>query len=131
MPLSNIRLVLGLCAAVVLTASAGAYWAGRGEASEKPAVVGGVSQPTRAAAASVADAAVDAAYAAAADETAACLTAAGLKGVAYGRDTAGKISFGWSGFATREEAQQAGELSKQCYFAHMANADRAWQQMPR
>lgn len=130
MPPFEMRLVLGLCAAVVLTTTAGVLWAGRGQASDKPAVVVSFSQPPGLAATPVADAAIDAAYAAAANETATCLTAAGLKGVAYGRDAAGKTSFGWSGFATRAEAQQAGELYKQCYFAHLAEFDRAWQQTP-
>ena len=122
---SHIRLILGLCGALALTATAGAFWAGRGEASDPPASVS-VSQRNMLASTT----GVEAAYAAAAAETAKCLTAAGLKDVAIQRDAAGKVSFTWGGFASREEAQKAGELYKACYFTHMDDIDRSWQQTP-
>ncbi|MEO6398798.1 MAG: hypothetical protein ABIP13_10060 [Tepidiformaceae bacterium] len=122
---SHFRLVLGLCGAFILAAAASAFLTGRGEATD-PTVSVSISQ--REILASTSD--IDVAYGLAAAETAKCLSAAGLRDVAMEKDAAGKISFTWGGFDTREQAQQAGELYKGCYFAHMDDVDRSWQQTP-
>ncbi|MBI5949430.1 MAG: hypothetical protein HY875_14925 [Chloroflexi bacterium] len=118
---------LALAFLAVICISAGALlWAGRGQAMRNPAPAPVAAAPSR-----LADGAgVSAAYSAAAEETRRCLEEAGLKSVTTSADAAGKVSFSWGGFPTREEAQRAGEIYKGCYFKLMADADRLWQQSP-
>lgn len=125
MQFRDYRILVALSVSVLGVAVVGAVWATSGQASTDPGIsVSPAQQRT------FASGNMNEAYPAAAQETAECLTTAGLKNVTMSRDTAGKISFSWGGFATREEAQKAGEIYKGCYFAHMDDIDRAWQQSP-
>ena len=72
--------------------------------------------------------ALPAAYVAAVTATQQCLEDAGLKGVTHSFDAAGKFAFSWGGFATRAEAQAAGQTYQGCYVSNLADADRLWQQ---
>lgn len=118
---------LAVAVIALVSIGIGAFvWAGRGEASQYPTEIGNAAPEPAAG-----DyAGISAGYATAVEETRLCLEQAGLKDVAASADAAGKVSFAWGGFATREEAQRAGELYKDCYFKHMADADRLWQRSP-
>lgn len=95
-----------------------------GEASEDPAQSISPSQSR-----TLADSpSLPAAYSNAAEKTAACLEERGLRDVSWSADAAGKVAFVWGGYAIREDAQASGEVYKSCYFEHLDDIDRLWQQ---